>query len=97
MKIDRIELYHVAMPLVRPFRTSVGTWDAIESVLVKMTSGPLVGWGESSPGRLPDYCSEYSAGAFAVIRDVLAPRVLGRDIASGGQLQEALAGIRGNS
>ncbi|MHC4716959.1 MAG: o-succinylbenzoate synthase [Planctomycetota bacterium] len=96
MKIDRIELHHVAMKLVKPFRTSFGNWDTIQSVLVRMTSGDLAGWGESSAGCIPDYCSEYSGGAFAVIRDFLAPRLLGRDVAGGAELQEALAGIRGN-
>ena len=96
MKIERIELYHVAMPLVRPFRTSLGSWATIESVLVKMSSGAAAGWGEAAPGCMPDYCSEYAGGAFAVIRDFLAPRLLGRDVVSGAQLQEALAGIRGN-
>ena len=96
MRIERIELFHVAMPLVRPFRTSLGAWDTVESVLVKMTSGGLSGWGESAPGSVPDYCPEYAAGAFALIRDVLAPRLLGGDLASGEQLQQALAGIRGN-
>ena len=39
MRIDRIELFHVAMPLIYPWRTAYGEDAAIESVLVKMTSG----------------------------------------------------------
>ena len=96
MRIERIELYHVAMPLVRPFRTSFGSWATIESVIVKLVSEQAVGWGESAPGCIPDYSPEYAGGAFVLIRDVLAPRVLNRDVATGDELQELLAGIRGN-
>ena len=49
MRIDRIELYHVAMPLIYPWRTAYGEDAAIESVLVKMTSGDEHGWGETAP------------------------------------------------
>ena len=47
--IDSIDIYRVSMPLVYPFRTNYGDDYAIESVLVKMTSGDHYGWGEASP------------------------------------------------
>ena len=47
MHIDRIELFHVAMPLIYPWRTAYGEDAAIHSVLCRMTSGSLAGWGES--------------------------------------------------
>lgn len=96
MKIDRLDLYLVSMPLVYPFRTAFGNDEVIESVLVRMAGEGLVGWGEATPWALPAYSPEYSAGAFAIIRDVLAPRLIGKDVESGEQLQQLLSPFKGN-
>lgn len=96
MRIDRIDLYHVAMPLIYPWRTAYGDDYVIESVLVRMQSGDVVGWGESSPLAAPTYSPEWAAGVFHVAKTWLAPRLLGQDIASGRQLQERLALVKGN-
>jgi len=53
--IDTIEIYRVRVPLVYPFRTAYGSDDAVESVLVRMASGSLAGWGEAQPFSLPAY------------------------------------------
>ena len=52
--------------------------------------------GGASPWRAPAYSAEWAAGAFGLVRDWLAPRLVGADIASGEQLQRALASVRGN-
>jgi O-succinylbenzoate synthase len=96
MRIDTIELYHVAMPLIYPFRTSYGEDDCIESVLVRMTSGSLYGWGEASPLRAPTYSSEWAGGVFAAMKQWLAPALVGREFASGAELQAAMASFKGN-
>lgn len=96
MLIDRIDLYHVAMPLISPWRTAYGEDAVIESVLVKMTSGKRSGWGESCPLAVPTYSPEWAAGIFQVAKNWLAPRLLGQDIANGRQLQDRLALIKGN-
>ena len=96
MKIDRIELFHVAMPLIYPWRTAYGEDAAIHSVLCRMSSGSVDGWGESAPFAAPCYSSEWAGGAFAVTRDWLAPALLGREISSGQQLQQQLAIYKGN-
>ncbi len=72
MKIEAVEIYHVAMPLVYPFRTAFSDEDAIESVLVCLRSGGACGWGESSPWRAPFYSGEWAHGAFEAVRDWLA-------------------------
>lgn len=96
MRIESIELYRVRMPLVYPFRTAFGDFADIESVLVRMTSRGQHGWGEASPWSVPSYSAEWAAGLFLLVRDVLGPRLLGQDIASGDQLQALLAEIKGN-
>ena len=47
--ITAIELYHVAMPLIYPWRTAYGSDEVIESVLIKMCAGDAFGWGETTP------------------------------------------------
>jgi len=96
VKIERLDLYHVAMPLISPFRTAFGNDDCVESVFVRMWSGGQYGWGEAAPWRDPAYSPEWAGGAFILVRDKLAPRLLGQDLRSGQELQQALAGVKGN-
>ena len=94
--IDLIELYRVAMPLITPWTTAYGSDAAVETVLVRMVSDGVEGWGESCPLGTPTYSPEYAAGVFHVVRDFMAPRVLGRAIASGQELQDRLSCFKGN-
>lgn len=64
------------MPLVRPFETSFGRQTAREVLLVRVRTDVGDGWGECVAGSDPVYSSEYVAGAFAMIRDYLAPALL---------------------
>ena len=96
MIIDAVDLYRVRLPLVYPFRTAFGDYGEIESVLVRLTSGGHSGWGETAPWQAPAYSPEWAAGVVLLLRDWLAPRLLGRDITSGQQLQAALSLIKGN-
>ena len=96
MKIEAIELYRVAMPVIYPFRTAYGDGHVIESVLVRMSAQGRDGWGESTPWESPLYSPEWAGGVFALIRDWMAPRLLGREIDSGEALQQQLAPFKGN-
>src|SRR4029453_10589928 len=68
MRIDRIDLFHVAMPLLYPWRTAYGEDAAIESALCRMTSGSCEGWGETSSLAAPCYSPEWAGGVFAVAK-----------------------------
>lgn len=96
MKIDRIELFHVAMPLLYPWRTAYGEDLAIHSVLCRMSSGSVDAWGESSPLAAPCYSPEWGGGVFATARDWFAPAIIGTDIESGAHLQRLLEVYKGN-
>ena len=96
MRIDRIDLYHVAMPLKSPWRTAYGEDATIESVLCRLVSGSLDAWGEASPLAAPCYSPEWAGGVFAVCRDWMGPALLGQDLTAGGELQRRLAHFKGN-
>ncbi len=97
MKIDAIEIYHVATPLLQAFKTSFGNTRILHSLLVKLVSGDQYGWGEASAWQYPAYCPEFAEGQFLLSRQIIARELLGREIESGLQLQAALAWIKGNA
>lgn len=96
MLIDRIDLFHVAMPLIYPWRTAYGEDAAIHSVLCRMSAGSCYGWGESAPFAAPCYSPESAGGAFVTARDWLAPAVIGKRIGSGDDLQREMQIFKGN-
>ena len=96
MKIERIELFRIAMPLVYPFRTAYGEDDTVESVLVRMASDDLCGWGEATPLKYPAYSPECALTQFTMCREFIAPLLLGQDMDSGEALQTRLSTMKGN-
>jgi O-succinylbenzoate synthase len=61
-----------------------------------MRSGKQYGWGEATPWKYPAYSSECASGVFMMIRDFLAPLLLGKEIGSGQELQQRLGSVKGN-
>jgi len=96
MRIDRIDLFHVQMPLIYPWKTAYGEDAACHSLLCRIESGSTHAWGESAPLAAPCYSPEWAGGAFAVARQWLAPVLVGRSFETGAQLQQALAVYKGN-
>ena len=95
MQIDSIELFHVALPRRKPLETIAGTWNTLQSVVVRMQSGDVSGWGEAAPGNAPLAGPDWAAGAFACLKDWLAPAVSGQMIDGAEALQTRLKPFRG--
>lgn len=71
----RIALHHVSLPLRAPFVSTHGTEDVRQVVLVHVVlDDGSEGWGECSALTHPTYSAEYTAGAWAALRDELVPR-----------------------
>lgn len=96
MRIESIELYHVVMPIIEPWRTGCGDEDAIQSVVVRMIADGREGWAETAPHRGPFFSPEWAGGVFAILRDWLGPMVLGQTVESADELQALLRTVRGN-
>ena len=96
MRVDRIDIHHVAMPLIQPWVTAHGHEDAIECILLRIERGGAHGWGESSMLGSPGYSAEFAAGAFELIKRWFAPALIGQEIDSGEALQQGLAHFRDN-
>lgn len=81
MKLERITLRQVRMPLVHFFETSFGRTTTRDIILVEVQAEGLSGWGEVTAGEHPLYNEEWTASAWQIVRDYVAPRVLGRELA----------------
>lgn len=79
MKIDRIELVHISMPLVHPFETSLGLETHRECILVAAGADGLTGWGECVASIRPDYSYETIGTGWHILSDFLIPAVLSQD------------------
>lgn len=72
-----VELRRVRLPLVTPHVAAHGTEAVRDVVLVRVTlEDGTVGWGECAALSRPTYTAEYTAGAWAVLRDELVPAAL---------------------
>jgi O-succinylbenzoate synthase len=96
MKIERIELHHIALPLVHPFETSFGRELTRPCILVAVHSGGLTGWGECTAMAGPWYSSETIGTAWHVLRDFLIPAVLGQDVGSPADVVARFQRVRGH-
>ena len=94
MKIRKIYLFHVTMPLIEPWVTAYGNQANIESLFVGLESDDLIGWGECAPAPLPFYNSEYTAGAFYLALEGLGPRLINQTITSADQLTNLFAQVQ---
>jgi O-succinylbenzoate synthase len=96
-RIAGVELRMIALPLVRPFRTSFGEETAKECILVRVeTADGAVGWGECVTGPEPDFSGEFNDGAWLVIRDFLVPAVFAAGDVRAEEVDSVFAGVRGN-
>jgi len=94
--VRAIELHMIGLPLVRPFRTSFGTSTEKICVLVRLDTDDAEGWGECVAEVEPGYSEEFNEGAWLVIRDHLAPALLGADAPEIDDIDALLSRVRGN-
>ena len=96
IKIDRIVLRHIRMPLVHFFETSfVRTYDR-DIILVEACMGGVSGWGEVTCGENPFYNEEWTDSAWPLLKNYAGPRVLGHEFASAVGVASRTAHIRGH-
>jgi O-succinylbenzoate synthase len=96
MKISKITIYPVNMPLVSHFETSFGRIYDRECVLVKMEAEGLVGWGECAADRDPGYSYETTGTVMHILKDFALPLLVGQDVRDAADFQRRMAPIRGH-
>jgi len=97
MKIERIELLEIRMPLVHFFETSFGRTTDRRIVLLRAWADGLEGWGEVTCGENPFYSYETPDTAWHVLRDFLIPWALEKSWESPADLAERFRPVRGHN
>jgi len=96
MKLERITLRQIRMPLVHFFETSFGRTTERDIILVEVQAEGVSGWGEVTAGEHPFYNEEWTASAWPILRDYVAPCVLGRNLVTAADFAPLTAHIRGH-
>jgi O-succinylbenzoate synthase len=97
MKIERIELLEIRMPLVHFFETSFGRTTDRRIVLLRARADGLEGWGEVTCGEMPFYNYETPDTAWHILRDFLIPWALERSWDSPADLANRFRPVRGHN
>ena len=96
MKLERIEVRRLTLPLRTPFETSFGRTDVKQFLLVSASADGVTGLGECVADIDPFYLPETNETALHVLRDFLAPIALGLEIAHPRELLPAFSRVRGH-
>jgi O-succinylbenzoate synthase len=96
MRIERLEIRLLRLPLVRHFETSFGRSYDRQFLLVRVEGGGVSGWGEGVAEEHPYYSSETNETVWHIVSEFIAPMVLGVDFAHPRDIYPALARVRGN-
>ena len=96
MRFDKINIYHVAMPLIAPWITSYGSDFEIHSILLNVKSSNHSVWSETCSLELPTYSYESANSIFYNISEVFGPNIIGKDFKTSNDLNNQLSIYKGN-
>lgn len=76
MKIQKIDIFAIHLPLIEPFIISYATYDTMPSIILKVTTDTgIVGYGEAVPDE--HVTGETWESTYEVLKNHLAPAVIG--------------------
>jgi O-succinylbenzoate synthase len=97
LDVHSVELREVALPLVRPFRTSFGEESDKRAILVRVQGGDVEGWGECVASESPRYSEEWLDGSWLALQGFLVPSLLsGGPVGWPQEVGRRLAWVRGH-
>ncbi len=82
MRIDRVSLHRVRVPLLEPFRISNGVVVEKDAIVVEVQGERITGWGEASPMPGSFYSTETPESTWQALVDELVPAVVKRGTAT---------------
>lgn len=97
MKIERVVLRQLRMPLVHFFETSFSRTYSRDIIIIEVISEGLSGWGEITAGENPFYNEEWTGSAWPIAKDYVAPRVIGRQLNGALDIDPLTRHIRGHN
>ena len=96
MKIERIQLTHVRVPLVEPFKISNGVVNEKDGIIVEIHSDGLVGVGEASPMSGSFYSDDTPDSTWDYLNKTLVPLIKQRQPSSVDEVNTLLDQTGGN-
>jgi O-succinylbenzoate synthase len=96
VRIERLELRLLKLPLVHFFETSFGRIYDKHFIIVRADGGGVSGYGECVAEQDPYYSAETNDTVWHIIADFIAPRVLGVEFSHPREVFPALKAIRGH-
>ena len=96
MRVQRVEVRHLGLPLVHPFETSFTRATQKSFLLVSVSADGTTGYGEAVADDEPYYLPETNATVLHVLRDFLVPLLFALHLDHPRDLFPAFARIRGH-
>jgi len=96
LKLERIEVRRIRLPLLHAFETSFGITTEKQFLLLTVSAEGLSGHGECVADADPFYLPETLGTALHILKDFLAPLALALDIRHPQDLSPALVRVRGH-
>jgi O-succinylbenzoate synthase len=96
IKLERVILRHLKMPLVHFFETSFSRTYERDIVLVEAVAEGISGWGEVTAGENPYYNEEWTGSIWPLLVDYVVPRIIDVELDSASGVYSRLAHIRGH-
>lgn len=97
MKVERIDLQRIKIPLKSPFETSMGVETHKECILVRAYSGSFVGFGESVAMDVPVYNEEDVDTVWYMLEKYLIPLLFTREIEHPDEVSQLFSWMRRNN
>jgi len=97
MRISKIELREIRLPLIHFFETSFGRTTERRIILacVRDQRG-AEGWGECTCGEGPFYSDEWTETAWSTLKEFLCPMVAGREVQNAAGVYDLMKRVRGH-
>jgi o-succinylbenzoate synthase len=96
IKLERITLRQIRMPLMHFFETSFVRTVERDIILVEAMADGVAGWGEVTAGENPFYNEEWTDAAWLILKNYAGPRLLGYQLESAADAAARTTHIRGH-
>lgn len=97
MKIKKIELIEIGMPLVHFFETSFGRTYERRIILARIEDEEgNEGWGECTAGEIPSYSEEWTDACWEILEKILAPLLSEKEFEKASDVWNLMKRVRGN-
>ncbi len=95
MIIESAEIFLFELPFIKSYKTSYGEMNQKRSIIIKLSTSDLCGYGEASTLPFPFYLPEYTDTSYIVLKNLIIPHILGKTINHPSEIDQILSHIKG--